>query len=679
MMIKKILIANRGEIAARIIKTAKKMGIKTVAIYSEADTNSLYVRQADEAVYIGPSPSTLSYLNQKNILNAIKSTGADAVHPGFGFLSENYAFAELLEKNKITFIGPSSYTIDNMGDKIKAKKIAKKAGVNIIDGYMGAIKNEKEALKIANKIGYPIMLKAAAGGGGKGIRIVRGADEMKQAFTSTRNEARNNFSDERTFIEKYIENPRHIEIQVVGDVHGNYVCLGERECSIQRHHQKVIEEAPSTFIDEKTRKKMYAQSIALAKAVKYYSVGTVEFMVDNDQNFYFLEMNTRIQVEHPVTELVTGIDLIEQMILIAQGKALSIKQKDVKINGWAIECRICAEDPTAGFLPSTGRIITYKEPEVSENIRIDTDMYEGGEISMFYDSMIAKLCTFAPTRNEAIEIMNHALSKYIIRGISHNIGFLQAIINSARFGSGDISTNFISEEYKSGFTGAVLDDEASAVVLSAASFVFLSYIKRDGAITGQLRNQQRFINTRWVVILEDTIKDKRDDNKINNTSEKKYPITIRPIDDGYKISFENRRLYITSKWILGTKLFQCIINGQEYNLQIEKVTNNLKIRFHGSTVNAKIFTPRAAELHKFIKIRNDIDDDQTEIVANISGMVRDIKVNVGDKVVKGQLIIVIEAMKMENVILTPIDGVIKAVNVRVGDIVSFGEAIVEFA
>lgn len=660
--IKTLLIANRGEIACRIIETAKKMGIKTVAIYSEADTNSLHVRQADEAIYVGPSPSTLSYLNQRSILNAIKLSGADAVHPGFGFLSENAIFADLLEKNRITFVGPSVSAIKMMGDKVEAKKIAKKAGVNVIPGYIGIIESDKEALKIADKIGYPIMLKAVAGGGGKGIRIVRDQENMKQALSSTKSEARNNFADERMFIEKYIENPRHIEIQVLADKHGNYICLGERECSIQRHHQKVIEEAPSTFINDKIRKKMYAQSIALAKEVNYWSAGTVEFIVDEDHNFYFLEMNTRLQVEHPVTELITGIDIVEQMIRIAEGEKLTIKQKDVHLNGWAIEARIYAEDPLSGFLPSIGRVNTYQKPPMSKNIRIDTHMYEGAEVSMFYDAMISKLCVHAETRDECIRLMNNALGTYIIEGISHNMSFLQTIFNSPKFISGDISTHFIDNEYKGGFTGAVLSDEESTVILNIASYVLMSNLRRNTSITNQVRgNQKKGLGTRWIITL-------------NN---KRYPITMRPIDDGYRITFENRRFYITSKWAIGSKLFQCIINGQEYSAQVEMHGVYLKVFFQGSETIARIFTPRAGELMKFMKKTSSQEEEQSSLIANIGGIIRDIKVIKGDTLTKGQPLVALEAMKMENILVSPVDGVVKDVPVKVGDVVSGGDMLVE--
>ncbi|MDF3047356.1 MAG: Acetyl-CoA carboxylase, biotin carboxylase [Candidatus Midichloriaceae bacterium] len=660
-MFKNLLIANRGEIACRIIKTAKKLGIKTTAVYSDADTNSLHVRMADKAIYIGESSATQSYLNSKKLLNAVKISGADALHPGYGFLSENPDFVELLEKNGITFVGPSAQAVKSMGDKIEAKKIAQRAGVNVVPGYLTAIKDVKDAIKIASKIGFPIMLKAAAGGGGKGMRIVRSKEEMQQAFSSTRNEARNNFSDERTFIEKFIENPRHIEIQLIGDKYGNYVCLGERECSIQRHNQKVIEEAPSSFIDEKTRKKMYEQSIALAKKVKYFSAGTIEFIVDKDKRFYFLEMNTRLQVEHPVTELITGYDIVELMLRVAAGEKLPITQKDVKINGWAFESRIYAEDPSSGFIPSTGQIITYKEPEKSESIRIDSGIYEGGEVSMFYDPIIAKLCSYGPTRKEAIEAMKSALGKFVIRGISHNISFLQAIFSHPKFESGDITTNFIAQEYEGGFTGATLSDEETAVMLVASAHIFLSGLKRDAQINGQLRGFSRNFGTRWVVRLDD----------------QNFPITARSIDDGYKVNFGNRRFYITSYWMLGSKLFDCNVNGRDYSLQLESRANGYAITFRGRTVHSSFFSPRAAELIKFVKTRSS-DSDVTELAVNISGRVVDIKVNPGDQVTKGQPLVILEAMKMENILTSPRDGIVEKILHKIGDNVSTGEVIMNF-
>lgn len=661
-MIKKLLIANRGEIACRIIKTAKKLGIETVAVYSEADTNALHVKMADTAIFIGDSPATSSYLNHKALINAIKASGADAVHPGYGFVSENGEFAAKLEKLGIIFVGPSSSAIKSMGDKVQAKKIAKKSGVNVVPGYIGAIKTDKEALKIAEKIGYPIMLKAVAGGGGKGIRVVRSPEDMIQAFSSTRNEAKNSFSDERTFIEKFIEDPRHIEIQVIADQHGNYVCLGERECSIQRNHQKVIEEAPSSFINEKTRKKMYAQSIALAKKVGYYSAGTVEFIVDAKSNFYFLEMNTRLQVEHPVTELITKVDIVELMLKVAAGEKLPFTQKDIQLNGWAIESRIYAEDPTCGFLPSTGRVEVYREPEKSAHIRVDTGIYEGGEVSMFYDPMIAKLCSYAEDRRSAINEMCSALDKFVIRGISHNISFLQSVLKSERFIKGDISTNFIAQEYKGGFSGATITDESSAVILCSAIFIYLTDLKRNMDIAGKFHGRSQGIGTRWVVMM----------NNLN------YPVTAHPLaDDGYKISFANRRFYITSKWILGTKLFPCTVNGKQYTVQITNRTDRgWKLTFMGASLECMVMTPRTAELRKFMKISGPVEDGP-DITASISGRIVDVKINVGDLVVKGQPILVMEAMKMENIVLAPNDGVVIKVHVKKDDLVMVGDIMIE--
>ena len=658
--IKKILIANRNEIACRIIRTAKKLGIKTVAVYSDADNNALHIKHADEAIYIGESPATQSYLNTVSILKAIKISGADAVHPGYGFLSENYSFAHLLAKSGINFIGPSVDTIKKMGDKIEAKKIAKSAGVNIIPGYIGAIKTEKHAIKIAKSIGYPIMLKAAAGGGGKGMRIVKSDDEMQQAYRSTKSEAKNSFADSRTFIEKLIIKPRHIEIQILADKYGNYVCLGERECSIQRHNQKVIEEAPSPFITPKIRKKMYTQSIALAKKVKYFSAGTIEYIVDQKGKFYFLEMNTRLQVEHGVTELITGVDIVEQMIRVAEGNKLPFKQKDINLKGWAMESRIYAEDPTCGFLPSTGRIIWYKEPQINENIRLDSGIYEGGEVSMFYDAMIAKLCTYSETREQAIALMQRVLGEYIIRGISHNIGFLQAIFSNEKFFKGDISTNFINEEYKKGFSGAELDDEKSSVILCATIFIFLKNIKRIANVTGQQRGMTRAIGTRWIV-------------KLDNLN---YPVTVRTLESGYKITFENRRFYIISNWEPGRQLFQCVINEKSYNLQVEKIRSSYDVTFAGLKVKANLFSPRTGELHKFMKPTRG-NDEQKNLVTNITGLVKEIKVNTGEKVKKSQPLIILEAMKMENMLLSQTEGVVTKINVRQGETVTSGSVLIE--
>ena len=658
--IKKILIANRSEIACRIIKTANKMGIKTVAVYSDADNNSLHVKHADEAIYIGKSPATQSYLNVNAILKAIKISGADAVHPGYGFLSENAGFATLMEQSNIQFIGPSSNAIKTMGDKIEAKKLAKSAGVNIVPGYIGAIKSESHAVKIAQSIGYPIMLKAVAGGGGKGMRVVKSDNEMQQAFRSTKNEAQNNFADSRTFIEKLIIRPRHIEIQILADKHGNFVCLGERECSIQRHNQKVIEESPSTFVTSKIRKNMYDQSVALAKKAKYFSAGTIEYIVDQQSNFYFLEMNTRLQVEHTVTELVTGIDIVEQMIKIAEGSKLLFKQEDIKLNGWAMESRIYAEDATCGFLPSTGRIVGYKEPKLNKNIRLDSGIEEGGEVSMFYDAMIAKLCTHSENRTKTIDLMTHSLGEYIIRGVSHNISFIQAVLNNQKFISGDISTNFIEEEYKEGFLGAKLNSELSSVVLCVSIFIFIYSIKRMSHVSGQQRGMARAIGTRWVAKLDDI----------------HYPVTVRSYEGGYKITCKNRKFYITSNWESGGRLFQCKINDEDYSLQVEKVKNCYDITFMGSKVKTHLLSPRTAELYKFMK-KSSGAYKENNLIAGITGLVKEIKVQEGDKLIQSQPLVVLEAMKMENTLISPIDGITQKINFKEGDTVISGDIIIE--
>lgn len=657
----KILVANRGEIACRIMRTIRKMGGKAVAIYSDADTNAMHVKEADEAVYVGPSPTNQSYLNIENILDAIRSTGAQAVHPGYGFLSENAHFAKALAKEGVAFIGPSVDAIASMGDKIESKKIADKAGVNTIPGYMGVIKDAKEAGKIAKKIGFPVMIKAAAGGGGKGMRVVYKKEEVEQAFDSATNEAKNSFNDDRIFIEKYIEKPRHIEIQVLADQHGNIVCLGERECSIQRHHQKVIEEAPSPFIDEKTRNLMYKQVKSLAKRVKYFSAGTVEFIVDKDRQFYFLEMNTRLQVEHCVTELVTGIDLVEQMIRVAAGEKLAFSQKDVELKGWAIESRIYAEDPMRGFLPSSGRINEYTEPEPGKHVRVDSGVYEGGEVSVFYDPMIAKLSTYGKDRKEAIQHMQSALGSYVIRGISHNVSFLEAVISHQRFIDGDISTNFIEEEYPNGFSGAELTSETSRVLLSAAVLVYITDAKRAASISLQLEGRERYIGTRWVVSLDKQF----------------YPVYIKERDQGYDIRYEGEMLTIRSSWILGSRLLQAWVNGRLVNVHVEYCSGGFKLTHAGRTVHASVWSSRVAELSKFMP---EIDDSEelSLLKAPISGKIVKLKVAEGDTVEVGQDLVILEAMKMENTLNAIRGAKVKSLCVHEGDSVQTDQPLIEF-
>ncbi len=658
----KILIANRGEIALRIMQTLKKMSIKSVAVYSEADTHSMHVQYADEAYYIGNSPATKSYLSIKNIVNAIRASGASAVHPGYGFLSENSNFANILKREGVALIGPNASAIKKMGDKIEAKKIAIEAGVSTVPGYIGTISNINQAIEIAEKIGFPVIVKATAGGGGRGMRVVKNSEEMANAFESAKLEAVNNFSDGRLFIEKLIQSPRHIEIQLLADQYGNSVCLGERECSIQRYHQKVIEEAPSSFITEEIRQKMYKETIALSSKVGYYSAGTVEFIVDLDKNFYFLEMNTRLQVEHPVTELITGIDIVEEMIKIAAGEKLSFSQEDIKLKGHAFESRICAENPMRGFLSSSGRITEYSEPPKNANIRVDTGFGLGGEVSMFYDSMIAKLCTYGETREQAIEVMRSALSAYIIQGISHNISFLEAVISHPRFIAGDINTAFIEEEYPDGFSGASLTSEITKIFLATAIFVYIAEQKRASLISGQIVDQTNKIGTRWVVSIDDKL----------------FPVLIKSVDYGYNIRQENDRIYISSNWNLGSRLFSCIVNGRKANVKIGNILTGYMLSHSGITVKAYVRSPRMSELEALMITKN-IQEEQTELHAPLAGQIIAVKVQEGCKVVIGQEIMVLTAMKMENILVAERNGKIAKILVNEKDQVVSGQVLLEFA
>jgi propionyl-CoA carboxylase alpha chain len=660
----KLLIANRGEIACRIIKSCRKMGIKTVAVYSDADTNSLFVQMADEAINIGHSPSSQSYLNVDKILAAIKKTGADLVHPGYGFLSENRAFANELEKNGVTFVGPSVYSIEMMGDKIESKKIAIEAGVNTVPGHMGVVKDDKEALKIAKEIGFPVMVKASAGGGGKGMRVAWKEEEMSEAFLSASNEARNSFADDRIFIEKFIENPRHIEIQVIADKAGNTVCLGERECSIQRNNQKVIEEAPSPFLDEKTRQKMYEQSKALAAKVGYFSAGTIEYIMDKNKNFYFLEMNTRLQVEHPVTELITGKDIVELMIKIALGENLPFKQEDIKLNGWAMESRIYAEDPSRGFLPSSGRINLYIEPQESENVRVDSGVYEGGEVSMFYDAMIAKLCSYGKNRKEAIDHMCNALGSYAIGGVSHNISFLETIMHNAKFISGDLSTSFIKEEFPEGFSGNHINSAAQEVFIATAMQVFLTNFERNSKISGQLYDREKQISDRWVVMIDDT----------------SYLVNLLERTPEYvKIECDKNEIELKSSWNNGEQLFRGVINDKSIGVKIRENnrTGSYLLQYSGSDAFVSVMSPRNAELNKFMpKIQKNAKP--VNLTSPITGKIIRFKVQEGEEVKAGQELVVIEAMKMENSIRTDHAVVIKKIKFSEGDPVGIGQVIIEF-
>ena len=639
------------------------MGIKTVAIYSEADTNALHVREADEAIYIGPSPSIKSYLNIDNILNAIANTGAQAVHPGYGFLSENAEFARRLKEVNVTLIGPSPNAIKMMGDKIESKKIAVKAGVSTVPGTLDVISTDEEAKKVVAEIGYPVMIKAAAGGGGKGMRVARNEKELIDGLKSSSNEASASFKDGRVFIERFFDNPRHIEIQVLADQQGNTLWLGERECSIQRRHQKVIEEAPSPFLDEKMRRAMGEQSVALAKAVGYYSAGTVEFIVDQDRNFFFLEMNTRLQVEHRVTELVTGIDLVEQMIRIAAGEELTFGQKDIKLHGWAMESRLYAEDPKRGFLPSTGRITRYEEPENVRNVLIDTGIYEGGEVSMFYDPMIAKVCTSAETRDETIATMREALAAFIIEGISHNGSFLEAILGHPRFAAGDISTNFIEQEYPGGFIGADLNSETTKIFLGVATSIFLRDAERAAKISHQLPGRERAIGARWVV----------------NVDGEDFPVYVRhDSTEGYFITHNRKLIAVKTSWELGRRLFQATVNGKFVSVQIKHLEEGYTLTYGGSDVNVKVRTPRVAELAQFMPEPQDRNKKEN-LLAPIAGLVVSLKVKEGQPVKAGQELIVIEAMKMENIIYADHDTTVKKICVVDKDSVQVDQILIQFA
>jgi propionyl-CoA carboxylase alpha chain len=661
----KLLIANRGEIACRIIKTCRRLGIKTVAVYSDADANSLFVQNADESVNIGASPSSQSYLNVEKILAAVKKTGATMVHPGYGFLSENRSFALALQKAGVIFVGPSVKSIEMMGDKIESKKIAIAADVSSVPGHMGIVKDDSEALEIAKKIGFPVMVKASAGGGGKGMRIVKEESEMVEAFLSASNEARNSFSDDRIFIEKFIENPRHIEIQVLADQFGNIVCLGERECSIQRNNQKVIEEAPSSFVDEETRQKMYQQSKALAAKVGYYSAGTIEYIMDKNKNFYFLEMNTRLQVEHPVTELITGLDIVELMIRIALKQKLPFSQDDIKLNGWAIESRIYAEDPSRGFLPSSGRISLYIEPKENENIRVDSGIYEGGEVSMFYDAMIAKLCSYGKNRNEAIEHMKNALGGFAIAGVSHNISFLETIMHNEKFISGDISTSFIKNEFPTGFAGNEINSAAEEVFMATALFIFLKNYIRNGKISDQISHREKQISDRWVIMID----------------EKFFLINIEEKTDNYiKFICDKKEITVESPWLNGEKLFRGVINGKEIGVKIREnnITGSYLLQYSGSDAYTSVMSPRNAELFKFMpKIQKN--PKPSNLSSPITGKIIRFKVSEGDEVKAGQELVIIEAMKMENCIRTDHDIKIEKIKFKEGDAVGIGQTIMEFA
>jgi propionyl-CoA carboxylase alpha chain len=681
-MFKKILIANRGEIACRVIATAHKMGIKTVAVYSEADKEARHVQLADEAVLLGPAPSRESYLVADKIIAAAKATGAEAIHPGYGFLSENEEFAARCEKEGIAFIGPKAHSIAAMGDKIASKKLALEAKVNTIPGYNDAIETPEKAVEIAKGIGYPVMIKASAGGGGKGLRVAFNDKEAFEGFSSCRNEARNSFGDDRVFIEKYVLEPRHIEIQVLGDSHGNVVYLNERECSIQRRHQKVIEEAPSPFISDATRKAMGEQAVALAKAVKYQSAGTVEFVVGKDQDFYFLEMNTRLQVEHPVTECITGLDLVEQMIRVAAGEKLAITQADVKRDGWAMECRINAEDPFRNFLPSTGRLVRFQTPEQTMfqadmskklGVRVDTGVTEGGEIPMFYDSMIAKLIVHGKDRNDAIAKMREALNGFVIRGISSNIPFQAALLAHPKFVSGQFNTGFIAEHYAKGFKAEDVPHDDHDFLAALAAFVRRKSRERAASLTGQLRGYDVQVGSEYVVVeLGAEGNNVHHAVKVSEEAGKAGVANIELAGKTYVIESHSR---------LNDVRIEGVCNGQPFTAQVERGTAKnplvLQVQHNGTRIEALVMSPRMAELHKLMPYKAPPDLSKF-VLSPMPGLLVDVAVQPGQKVQAGERVAVIEAMKMENVLFATADGVVKKVVATKGESLSVDQMIVEF-
>ena len=682
-MFTKILIANRGEIACRVILTARKMGILTVAVYSDADRDARHVLLADEAVHIGAPPSRESYLLVDRIIAACKQTGAQAVHPGYGFLSENATFAKRVEEEGIVFIGPKHHSIAAMGDKIASKKLANAAGVNCIPGVNDAIETAERAVEIAISIGYPVMIKASAGGGGKGLRVAYNDKEAFEGFTSCRNEARNSFGDDRVFIEKFVEEPRHIEIQLIGDSFGNCVYLNERECSIQRRHQKVIEEAPSPFISDATRKAMGEQAVALAKAVNYQSAGTVEFVVGRDQSFYFLEMNTRLQVEHPVTECITGLDLVELMIRVPAGEKLPLTQAAVKREGWAMECRINAEDPFRGFLPSTGRLVRFQPPtetmfasDVSrwQGVRVDTGVQDGGEIPMYYDSMIAKLIVHGKDRLEAIAKMREALNGFVIRGVSSNIPFQAALLAHPKFVAGDFNTGFIAENYAHGFRAEDVPHDDANFLIALAAFVRRKSRERAANLSGQLPGYGVKLGQDYtVVVLEAAGEHRHVDVHVDEFSGKTGVAVIRVGTDCYEIESNSR---INDIRIEGT------VNGQAFTAQVERGTPRnplgLRVQHNGSKIEVMVVSPRMAELQRLMPFKPPQDLSRF-VLSPMPGLLADVAVQVGQKVLAGERVAVIEAMKMENVLFAAQDGVVSKVLAAKGDSLAVDQAIVEFA
>ncbi|GAB4438701.1 MAG: acetyl/propionyl/methylcrotonyl-CoA carboxylase subunit alpha [Rhodocyclaceae bacterium] len=662
-MFDKILIANRGEIACRVIRSARRMGIRTVAVYSEADRRARHVELADEAVPIGAAPSRESYLRAERIIEACRLTGAQALHPGYGFLSENAAFCETLEREGIVFIGPKAQAMRAMGDKISSKKLALAAGVSTIPGHDDAIETAADAVRIAAGIGYPVMIKASAGGGGKGLRIARDDAQCAQGWESCRNEARNAFGDERVFIEKYVEQPRHIEIQVLADAHGNLVYLWERECSIQRRHQKVLEEAPSPFLDGKIRRAMGEQAVALARAVGYQSAGTVEFVVGRDRSFYFLEMNTRLQVEHPVTEMITGLDLVEWMIRVAAGERLPFAQSDIRLDGWAIECRINAEDPLRNFLPSTGRLVRYLPPaEAQGAVRVDTGVCAGGEIPVHYDPMIAKLIAHGANRDQAIARMRDALNAFVIRGVSSNIAFQAALMQHPRFLAGDFDTGFMAEEYPEGFSTAALAHEDPLLLAAVAAFARRRYIDRAVRTSGQLPGHERKVGNDWVVLM----------------GERRFALVLVPIAGGYAVAHEGQTCELKSDWRMGEILFRGTWNGEPVCLQVERLGLRFRVCHWGTQADMMVMTSRAAHLLSLMPEKPAADLSKF-LLSPMPGLLTELSVAAGQEVKAGDKLAAIEAMKMENILRADRDCTVAEVLARPGDSLAVDQPIVRFA
>ncbi len=657
----KILVANRGEIAVRVMRTAKRLGIKTVAVYSDADAEALHVREADEAVRIGPAPTAESYLKIDAILAACKATGAEAVHPGYGFLSENAAFATALDKAGIVFIGPSMKAVAAMGDKIESKILAQKAGVSTVPGYLKPIVDADEAVRVSRDIGYPVMIKASAGGGGKGMRIAFNDDEAREGFLSATSEAKSSFGDDRVFAEKFVEEPRHIEIQLIGDSHGNILYLNERECSIQRRHQKVIEEAPSPFLDPATRAAMGEQAVALARAVEYRSAGTVEFIVDKDKKFYFLEMNTRLQVEHPVTEMITGLDIVEMMIRVAAGEKLGLAQKDVKIDGWAIESRVYAEDPLRNFMPSIGRLSQLSAPEGRPGIRIDTGVYEGAEISMYYDPMIAKLIAHGKTRAEATQRMSAALDAYVVRGVNQNISFLAAIMHHERFQAARLTTGFIAEEFKGGFKGRALDAALRATFVAVAAALHRRQREREIGISGQLPGHAAKIGETVAVRLDGIETEAR----------------VQFAGGVLRIVTADGTSEVASAWQPGLALFEGLIDGVPVCVQVARAGSGYRLFHAGCLVDALVLDPRAAALNRLMPAKRAADTSRF-LLSPMPGLLKSVAVRDGQEIKAGEPLCTIEAMKMENVLRAERDGTVAKLLAAAGDSLAVDQKIIEF-